>query len=331
MRFARFVAVAVVATVAGWLILSSPVAASAPGATSPTATFLFPERDITTNATQSGWNVRWAIQGSPVAGQRLVERVAPVDGNGGCRNARYARGVPAEGVSSPVRLSGQASRCHRYRLELLGGDGSILAKARSGSLRILSEWTGMRDLYRTGTFSTQRTLSWCVGASVQMMLNMILGRHDHSYTGQLNYMTYARLHDQDTGLLGTNALGWRVALNHYGGTAGYHVHAYGTMQRAIHRAARRLRITGHPVGLLVMHGHHAWVMSGFRATADPAMTRHFRVTSVYVEGPLYPIGQRNGFDMPPDTAISTAALRSYMNRYRAPGTSWNHRFLTVQP
>jgi hypothetical protein len=35
--------------------------------------------------------------------------------------------------------------------------------------------------------------------------------------------------------------------------------------------------------------------------------------------------------MPPDTRLSTTDLRKYMNRYQAPGTSWDHRFLTVQP
>jgi hypothetical protein len=330
MRLRRPVSVAVVAALGCWLVLSSPISASTSGGTAPTATFSFPARGKITYATQSGWNVRWVVQGSP-AEQRLIEQVAHADANGGCHNARYAPGVPTESFLSPVSLTGPPYRCHRYRVQLLAEDGSILASARSGSLRILADWTGQKDLYRPGVFSTQRTLSWCVGASIQMMLNMILGRHDHSYAGQLDYMAYARTHDQDSGILGTNALGWRFALNHFAGMTGYHVTKSGSMRVAIHNAARRLRVTGRPVGLLVMHGRHAWVMSGFRATADPAFTDHYRVTSVYVEGPLYPISQLNGYDMPPDTRISTDLLRNYMNPYRAPGTNWDHKFLTVQP
>ena len=34
-------------------------------------------------------------------------------------------------------------------------------------------------------------------------------------------------------------------------------------------AAKAMRTTGKPVGLLMWRGRHAWVMSGFRATADP--------------------------------------------------------------
>lgn len=329
LRFARSVAVAVVATLIGWLVLASPMAASS--GTAPTATFSFSARGSLSYAPQSGWNVGWTVVGTGVAAQRLIERVANADVNGGCNYAKYAKGIATEAVASPVRRTGVAYRCHRYRVLLLSTDGTILATARSGSLRILSDWTGRKDLYRPGVFSTQRTFSWCVGASIQMMLNMILGRHDHSYASQLDYMAYARAHDHDTGILGTNALGWRLALNHYAGTTGYDVHTYGSMRMAIRKAAKRLRITGHPVGLLVMHGHHAWVMSGFRATADPAVTNRYEVTSVYVEGPLYPIGQRDGFDMPPDTLISTTLLRSYMNPYQAPGTSWDHKFLTVAP
>lgn len=49
-----------------------------------------------------------------------------------------------------------------------------------------------------------------------------------------------------------------------------------------------MRRTGRPVGLLVWGGRHAWVMSGFRATADPAVTDDFRVTHAIVLDPLYP-------------------------------------------
>ncbi len=50
-------------------------------------------------------------------------------------------------------------------------------------------------------------------------------------------------------------------------------------------AARQMRFTGKPVGLLVWRGAHAWVMSGFKATADPAYTDDFEVTAVWIEDP----------------------------------------------
>ena len=55
-------------------------------------------------------------------------------------------------------------------------------------------------------------------------------------------------------------------------------------------AAEAIEATGRPVGLLVWRGRHAWVMSGFEATADPGTTNDFRVTRAMVHDPLYPHG-----------------------------------------
>ena len=52
-------------------------------------------------------------------------------------------------------------------------------------------------------------------------------------------------------------------------------------------AARAIRETRKPVGLLMWRGRHAWVMSGFQATGDPLLAG-FRVTAAIVEDPLYP-------------------------------------------
>ena len=46
--------------------------------------------------------------------------------------------------------------------------------------------------------------------------------------------------------------------------------------------------TRRPVGMLVWRGAHAWVMSGFEATADPGRTNDFRVTAVRILDPWYP-------------------------------------------
>jgi hypothetical protein len=94
-----------------------------------------------------------------------------------------------------------------------------------------------------------------------------------------------------------------------------------------------MRLTGHPVGLLVNTGSHAWVLSGFSATADPALTNDFTVTAVYVEGPLFPKQQAGGYDMAPDTRLSMARLRLFFRRYdnRHAGSAWDNQFVTIQP
>jgi hypothetical protein len=329
-RFTRYIAIVALVSVGGWLS-SSPIDAATPVTASSSAAFSFPAPGALRYATTDGWSVRWHLGVSTVGSQRLIERIGIAKANGGCHGATLGFQVVHQDVTSPFRVGGEANRCHRFRLELLDGHGAVVATARSGMLLTLTRWTGTRDLYRRGAFSTQRTPFWCVGASVQMMLNMIRGQRDHTLARQRAYMSYARLHDQATGLLGTNPLGWRATLNRYAGGSRYRIHVDRTLRGAIHDAAQRLRRTGHPVGLLVMGGHHAWVMSGFNSTADPATTNHFKVTSVFVEGPLYPITQSNGFDMQPDTRLTVAALRRFLKPYDAGDPSWNHRYLTVQP
>ena len=63
-----------------------------------------------------------------------------------------------------------------------------------------------------------------------------------------------------------------------------------TLDEALELAAKAIRTTGKPVGLLVWRGRHAWVMSGFKATADPLKTDDFDVTAAIVLDPLYPHG-----------------------------------------
>ena len=41
----------------------------------------------------------------------------------------------------------------------------------------------------------------------------------------------------------------------------------------------QIRLTNRPVGLMTWRGAHSWVMSGFNATADPAVTDKFTVTA----------------------------------------------------
>jgi hypothetical protein len=217
------------------------------------------------------------------------------------------------------------------RTVTLVSQGSAVAAPDSISVADLPPWTGKVNLYRSGVYSQQRTFSWCVGASVQMMLNITLGSHVHTFQAQSKIMRYARAHD----LMGageppgTDALGWANALNHFEATRTYHVGVWPTFKQAIRHAAKRIRLTGRPVGLLVMNGRHAWVMTGFSATADPALGRQFRMRSVMVMGPLWPIRNAAGYDPRPNTNFALPHLRGFFMQYF--GVPWNGRFVTVEP
>lgn len=82
-----------------------------------------------------------------------------------------------------------------------------------------------------------------------------------------------------------------------------------TLQGALKTAARAIRLTGRPVGLLVWSGRHAWVLSGLEATADPLTSKTFRVTAAIVEDPLYPHGSSVWGPSPsPGASISPSQL-----------------------
>jgi hypothetical protein len=189
------------------------------------------------------------------------------------------------------------------------------------------------DLYRSGVFVTQYRWTWCVGASSQMMLNIIQGTSNTTFARQKALVTYAMNHDaflnSNTG--GTDATGFAAALNHYGAGT-YKVVMSTNFRAAVRKAAIAMRKTNKPVGLLVMGGRHAWVMSGFDATADPAATNNFDITGVYVLGPLYPKEQKGYFDKPPDTLLTFDQFRTPFHIFDDPDSpQFDGYWVTVNP
>ena len=167
------------------------------------------------------------------------------------------------------------------------------------------------DLADGNDFVAQANFVQCVGASMQMMLN-IMGDADRSARTQTRLQTIARNLSGPTRTgfkrQGASVRGWTAGLNLL--DAGpYRLVGADTLQEALRLAARSIRETGKPVGLLVWGGRHAWVLSGFQATADPRRTDDFRVTKAIVLDPLYPYGSSKWGPSPnPREAISPATL-----------------------
>ena len=158
-----------------------------------------------------------------------------------------------------------------------------------------------------------------------MMINMIAPTDDRSAAKQLSLQKLAR-HYSDIlaprpGRLGASVRGWAAGLNELG-FGEYVVVGYPTIDKALHAAAEAIRLTGRPVGLLVWRGRHAWVMSGFRATADPNAPGDFHVTDAYVLDPLYPaVSATWGTSPAPGTRLSVAALGKTFVKRRSNATS----------
>ena len=175
------------------------------------------------------------------------------------------------------------------------------------------------DLGRRTDYVAQTNLVQCVGASMQMMLNMMRPRDDRSAATQLRLQKLARAWSGPSrnGRIrqGASVRGWAMGLMLVGGGP-YRVVGADSIDEALLTAARAMRKTGRPVGLLVWRGRHAWVMSGFRATRDP-LVPGARVTQAIVEDPLYPYGGSStwGRSPRPGEALSVATLgRQFVRR-----------------
>jgi hypothetical protein len=192
------------------------------------------------------------------------------------------------------------------------------------------------NLYRSGDFVSQLTEYWCVSASAQTMINIMApGKADRSRAFQLRLHKHARRLDQDEDDLERRRemgqVHWRNALHGLGltdwaellnvrGYGPYEVDRARTRKHAIRKAARAIRLTGKPAGLVVWRGAHAWVMSGFEATADPAYTNRYKVTKAFIQDPWYPaISSIWGASRPPNAGVSVRALGQDYLRYDRPG------------
>ena len=144
------------------------------------------------------------------------------------------------------------------------------------------------NLYEAGDFVPQYTFEWCVGASLQMMLNLVDEAESDSRARQQRLWELARdLSSSPYG--GANPRGWTAALNELG-VGKYQLVSIPKYGEALRVAAKALRETKRPVGLVMWHGRHAWVMSGFTSVGNPRKDKAFRVTGIRVLDPLYPHG-----------------------------------------
>jgi putative peptidoglycan lipid II flippase len=163
------------------------------------------------------------------------------------------------------------------------------------------------DLYQQGDFVSEILDTWCVPAAMQTSMNMM------SLTPDTTRDTQAKLFDLAVSVAGesyggADPEGWAQGLTQLG-YGKYEVGAKPKLVDSIHTVVKQIAITQRPAGIIVWKGWHSWVVSGFTATADPAVTDNFTVLSVRIEDVWYP---RNSSlwpaSRPPDADVPVGKL-----------------------
>lgn len=176
------------------------------------------------------------------------------------------------------------------------------------------------NLYHRGDFATQVTKTYCVPGAMQTMMNVMdkgATKASRARQDRLHRLVRRLSTDRLRGA-GAEPEGWARGLERLG-YGGYEVVETKTRAGAIRVAARAIRETGRPAGLLVWRGAHAWVMTGFRATADPAVRRDFRVTHVRIVDVWHPrVSSIWGASVKPNTLVRVGKLREDYLRWRRP-------------
>ncbi len=199
----------------------------------------------------------------------------------------------------------------------------------------LSTWRGGINLYRTGVFSTQKSWLWCTAAGAQIMRNIKYQRADHSRSNQSLYFEWMR--DRNRYSLprsaGVDPQGWTAGLQRFVDVR-YRLVAADSFMGALRLAVTRMRKLNLPVALAVARGNHGWVLHGFTATADPAKTSSYTITSVRVSGPLWGLQNSSfGYDMRPNTKLTVTQLKRFFTKwwYAPKRMIWDNKFVSIQP
>ena len=220
----------------------------------------------------------------------------------------------------------------------------------------------------------------CTAASVMHMLNTIAYRGTGGYgfrwkpytvkkssnPDQLRDMTSIQAFERRNDTLrssssGSDAHGWRNALNYYGwGSSAmtnasirpYEDRAYSTYRSAMKAAVRAIARLGMPVGVLGWAGGHAQVLTGYVVTgADPKSSSDFTIQWLYLSDPLKSdaiVNRKTSYgamkdgalkwrfqwyretDSPYDDPYTAGTMRSSVKPTVGP-SEWYHKWVLILP
>ena len=193
------------------------------------------------------------------------------------------------------------------------------------------------DIYKAGTFITQNDREYCMAGAVQNMLNIIGPGLDLTTAKQTQIATLldSLTTSEDSYDGGFGPGGWALAMPKLG-AGNYKLVVDSTFNEAMKDAALAISETGRPVGLLTWYGAHSWVMTGFKADADPLLfPSTFQLKGAYIVDPFYPrLSSIWGQTLGPDSYRDMAAMaHNYLGWKRPEGRypSRDGKWLLVVP
>lgn len=168
-------------------------------------------------------------------------------------------------------------------------------------------------------FASQLTNEDCAVAATQMVL-AILGLGDTSEAFQQGIKDrigeWEAFDDSQNGGWGPAAVG--LALADYGADA-YEVRAYDTYADALRDSALAISTFDKPVVMFPWWGAHSWVMTGYRADADPTLFGDAQINGAYILDPWYPrVSSIWGASDPPGTFEDLGELERNWPAYQGP-------------
>ena len=176
---------------------------------------------------------------------------------------------------------------------------------------------------------------WCAPAGVTMVLAVLdKGKPTDDREKEIasRIGEWESYRDSHNGEWGPSAMA--MALSAYG-AKGYVVRVYETRADALRGAASAISTTHSPAILLAWRGAHTWVMTGYRADADPAVFDDAKVSGTYILDPWYPWNSSIwGQSDPPGTFQNASEMeRNFLPWKRPEGTYPNRdgNFVVVIP
>jgi hypothetical protein len=184
------------------------------------------------------------------------------------------------------------------------------------------------DTYYWSSYERQVDSRTCTAASTAMMMNILNGWDLN--LNQYSILHYSQTHDalNDSVQRGSDPLGWARAATYFSRytvrPTTYKWEAYTTEAAALKRAAYQIARYGKAVGLLVQHGRHAVVMTGFTTTRNP-LRGSFKVTAIYYSDPL---GTRHSY-----VSAADSPLNSYRELDATPAydEAWYGKYVIIVP